>query len=225
MEYKDQENGFDPESLDYSTYESAELERLFESAETDSEAYNAIMEELTKRGYDFGVEDPEPIREPITVPLRLRYSIIGTRIWNLAALLVGVLGAAFFLKVQTSFGQVDPSLRIMVYSMVAVLVSLSYLISGIRLLANHKDQENLSRAVPTLEYWFLTFVWFGFSCYQIYTGVKSFMMYFRMQLGYEIALFASLPSVMMVLFSFLLGMSMLYLALELRMPRTQKLTN
>jgi len=220
MEYKDQDSGFEADNPDYSAYESVELERMFESAETDSETYHAIMDELTKRGYNFTEENEDlPLGEDAPPLAILRYSIGGTRIWNIVALILGIAGAAFFLKVQTRFDGVDQSLRIMVYSMVALLVSLSYLISGIRLLANHKDQGNPRRAVPTFEYWFLTILWFAFSAYQIYMGVRSFLTYYKMLLGVEIALYASIPSIMMTLFSFLLGMAMLYLALELRMPR------
>jgi hypothetical protein len=220
MDYREENKSFDPDSQDYSAYESAELECMFENAETDSEAYSAIMAELSRRGYNFAEEGPEIIEEvPALAIPTLRYSIGGTRIWNLAALLLGVLGAAFFLKVQAGFGEIEQSLRIMVYAMVALLVTLSYLISGIRLLANHKDPKNPQRAVPTFEYWFLALLWFAFAAYEIYVGTSSFLMYSKLQLGTQIALFASLPSIMMMLFSFLLGMAMLYLALELRMPK------
>jgi hypothetical protein len=218
MDYKEQDTNFEPESPDYSAYESSELERLFENAETDSEAYTAIMEELTQRGYNFEQEpeDTLPLEAIPSPPQKLRYSVTGTRLWNFAALLIGILGAAFFLKIQASFGEIDQSLRVMVYSMVALLVSLSYIISGIRLLANHKDQSNPLRMVPTFEYWFLCVLWFGFAAYEIYISISSFMMYFNMQLGAHIALYATVPSITMAVFSFLLGMAMLYLAVELK---------
>lgn len=222
MDYKDQDQGFDPESPDYSSYESTELERLFESAETDSEMYKAIMDELTNRGYDFAPADTVlqlDELEPLPELKPLRYSIFGTRIWNIVMLLVGILGVTFFIKVQSGFGEMDPSLRVIAYSMVVVLLSLSYLISGIRLLANHKDQNNPLRAVFTGEYWFLAILWFAFAAYEIYNTATSFVMYWNMQIGLNISLYAVIPSLTMVLFSFLLGMAMLYLAIELKVKK------
>ncbi|MCK9557237.1 MAG: hypothetical protein PHO85_01220 [Candidatus Cloacimonetes bacterium] len=222
MDYKDQETGLAPENPDYTSYESEELERLFESAETDSEVYKAIMDELSNRGYDFTPADTLiDISDDATLPKLepLRYSIGGTRIWNIVALIVGIVGAFFFLRVQSSFSEVDASLRIMVYSMVLLLISLSYLISGIRLLANHKDPNNPLRAVFTFEYWFLAMLWFAFGAYEIFVAVKGFIMYWNMQLGLSISMYAVIPSIAMTLFSFMLGMAMLYLALELKVKQ------
>lgn len=221
MDYREDNKSFDPETTDYTSYESEELERLFDCAETDSEAYSAIMAELTSRGYNFAEDNSEVNAEqPSPANIPLRYSIGGTRIWNFAALLIGILGAALFLKVQAGFGGVEQSLRVIVYAMVAILVSLSYLISGIRLLANHKNPDNPSRAVPTFEYWFLALLWYAFAIYEAYVAVSGFLMYSKMQLGTEIAIFATLPAIMIMLFSISLGTALLYLAIELRMPKS-----
>ncbi|MCB5260634.1 MAG: hypothetical protein PHY41_03520 [Candidatus Cloacimonetes bacterium] len=220
MDYKEQEPQFDLQNQDYSNYESAELERMFENAETDSETYNAIIEELSKRGYNFSAEEdfsqeeqPEPLAQPIKA---LRYSIAGTRIWNIVALILGILGAGFFLSTQASLTKTEPSLRIMVYAMVVLLVTLSYIITGIRLLANLKDQSNPRRIVLNYEYWFLAIVWYLFCAYELYNAAKGFYMYWKMSLGIQISLFAIIPTLAMALFSFLLGMAMFYLAKELK---------
>jgi hypothetical protein len=44
-------------------------------------------------------------------------------------------------------------------------------------------------------------------------------MYWNMQIGLNISLYAVIPSLTMVLFSFLLGMAMLYLAIELKVKK------
>jgi len=213
----------DQNSTTYSSYEDAELKRLFENAETDSEAYQAIMDELILRGYDFEPStqaDDAPPPPPQMPPLR--YGFWGSRLFNLIALLLSFAGAMTFVRVHTSFGELDPMLYVMVYAFVALIVSMSYLVSGIRSLANHKVQDHPGLRIPTFEYWFFVVLWYGAGGYELVTGIRNFLQYIKdfgeFDFGVSLAIAGVMPSFGMAIFGILLGTAFLYLALELRVP-------
>jgi hypothetical protein len=174
------------------------------------------MEELSQRGYNFEFEaDTEAEANEAEFRNRpLRYSFWGSRLWNIIAIVISVAGAAFFLQTHSAMMEPDPSLQMMVYAMVALIVSASFLVSGIRLLANHKDPGHPKLAVPTFEYWFIAILWFAISAYQIYAAGRSFIHY--LELGFRVSMYVAIPSLVMSIFGFFLAMAFLYLALELR---------
>jgi len=208
----------DEKTVSYDSYEDAELKRLFENAETDSETYQAIMDELIRRGYDFEPEPPEEIESAHIQPLR--YSFWGSRLWNIVASVLSLIGAMVFVRTHSSFGELDPMLYVMVYAFVALIVSMSYLVSGVRSLANHKDPGHPGLKVPTYEYWFFVILWFAAGGYELFTGIRAFIRYWRefseFDFGLSLAIAGVMPSFAMAIFGVLLGMAFLYLALELR---------
>jgi hypothetical protein len=220
----------DKPDLDFSSYEDAELKKLFDTAATDSESYAALMEELTRRGYEFEpetdetdeteVESAEELESEAQKPRTLHYSYWGSRLWNIIALVISLAGATFFLQTHRAIMEPDPSLQIMVYGMAALVVSASFLISGIRMLANHKDAPNPNLVISTLEYWIITVLWFAISAYQLYQTGSAFTKY--LELGWRISLYVALPSLVISIFAFFLAMAFLYLARELKVAKPIK---
>lgn len=232
----------DKPDLDFSSYEDAELKKLFDTAATDSESYAALMEELTRRGYEFEpetdetdeteeteetdetdeteVESAEELESEAQKPRTLHYSYWGSRLWNIIALVISLAGATFFLQTHRAIMEPDPSLQIMVYGMAALVVSASFLISGIRMLANHKDAPNPNLVISTLEYWIITVLWFAISAYQLYQTGSAFTKY--LELGWRISLYVALPSLVISIFAFFLAMAFLYLARELKVAKPKK---
>ncbi len=205
----------------YSSYEDAELKRLFESAETDSETYDAIMDELVRRGYDFEPDAAQEASGDLAPAFRpLRYGFWSSRLWNIIAIVLSVMGAAFFIRSNAVFGEIEPVLYIMVYAFVALIISMSYLVSGIRLLANHKSPGHPLLRVPTIEYWLLCILWYAAGAHEVYTTVSSFTQYMKdfqqYDFGLSLSITGVIPSLGMAVFSILLGTAFLYLARELR---------
>lgn len=214
-------NTEDEKTTDYSYYEDAELKRIFENADPDSETYQAIMDELTRRGYDFDpIQEADDELPPVLPPVR--YSFWGSRLINLIALILSFAGAMIFVRVHTSFGELDSMLYVMVYAFVALIVSMSYLVSGIRSLANHKAHDHPSLRIPTFEYWFFAILWYCAGGYELVAGIRSFLRYSKefseFDFGTSLAIAGVMPSFGMAIFGILLGTAFLYLAIELKVP-------
>lgn len=196
---------------DYTSYEDQDLKMLFEQAETDSEAYTAIMHELTHRGYDF---EPEP--ELVALPAPIEKKCPKTRWWNLLALVIGTALAIFYLQIHGKFYQIQSSTIIMIYGALALIISMVYMGSGIRIIIGLKDSKYLLPAVPNLEYWFLSIMWFAASAFELYSAVRALIFFMQNQAGIMFSLYGILPSVAMAAFAFFFALAFLHISLELK---------
>ncbi|MCB5261419.1 MAG: hypothetical protein LHW64_03990 [Candidatus Cloacimonetes bacterium] len=218
----------DEQYPDYSSNEDQELKVLFDQAETDSEAYNAIMAELTHRGYDF---EPEP--SPLAPPSEIIKKCPKTRWWNLLALVIGTGLTIFYLQIHGSFYPIDSSAVIMIYGVLALIISMMYLGSGIRTIIGLKDSKYLLPVVPDIEYWFLTVMWFAMSAFQLYSAIQGFVYFKQNQANIMLSLadilpsptvgilYGILPSLAMAAFAFFFGLAFLHIALELKRLKRQ----
>ncbi len=196
---------------DYASCEDHDLKMLFEQAETDSEAYNAIMAELTHRGYDF---EPEP--EPVALTPPIKKKCPKTRWWNLLAIVIGTALAIFYLDVHGKFYQVDSSTIIMIYVALALIISMVYLGNGIRTIIGLKDSKYQMPVLPDIEYWFLSVLWFAASAFELYSAVRAMIFFLQNEAGIQFSLYGILPSLTMGAFAFFFALAFLYIALELK---------
>ncbi len=201
----------DEQYPDYASYEDHDLKMLFDHAETDSEAYNAIMKELTLRGYDF---EPESAPMGPPPPSKIKRSLL--RWWNLSALIIGTAFAIFYLRIHSNFYQVQSSTTIMIYGALALIISMIYLASGIRNVIQLKDSKYMMPLVPELEYWVLALLWFAASAFELYSAGRALVFFLRNEAGIAFSLYGILPSLAMFAFAFFLALAFLYIALELR---------
>lgn len=210
---------YEPEQThDYTNFDDDTLQQMFDSAETDSAEYNAIMAELSKRGYSFTPDDnvehgelPETKAGDINVT---GYTKLGSRIWNIASLLISAIGVAFFIQQLSQFGKVEIRLYILGAAIAAIIVSLSYLVSGIRHLANLRLPQSSPSPSIFIEYAVLTLLWLSGSAFGLYSAIRSFLHY--QQLGLTIAIYIAIPALVIMVFAFGLAAAFFYLAKELR---------
>jgi cation transport ATPase len=214
-----EENGYTESTQNYTEMTDSELESLFNNAETDSEDYHTLMQELIKRGFSFEpagdelteIEDSDPKDSSL---LFLRYSKGGSLAWNLAAFVFAIAGASFFLYKLSEFGKIEQKLYLMVFVVALLIVSLSYIISGIRNLANHKGIKHPKLPILAIEYAIFCTLWTAATGYGIYSAVQSFLRFSKYNT--EVAAYVSLPAVVMTLFAFGMAFIFFLLTKELR---------
>lgn len=203
---------------DYSSCEDHDLKRLFEEAETDSEAYKAIMAELTHRGYDF---EPESIPEPL--PAQIDKKCSKMRWWNLLTILIGTALAIFYLRIHANFYQVQSSTIIMIYGALALIISMVYLGNGIRTVIGLKDSRFRVPVLPDIEYWLLTLLWFAAAAFELYSAVRASIFFMQNEAGIAFSLYGILPSIAMCAFALFVGLAFLYISIELNhLKRSEK---
>ncbi|MCB5253541.1 MAG: hypothetical protein RBR69_05065 [Candidatus Cloacimonadaceae bacterium] len=201
----------DDQYPDYSSCEDHDLKVLFEQAETDSEAYNAIMEELTQRGYDF-----EPESAPMAPLSQIDKKCSKMRWWNLIAIIISTALAIFYLRIHENFYQVQASTVIMIYGALALIISMIYLGSGVRTITALRDSKFLVPIVPALEYWFFTILWFLVAAYELYSSVRALIYFLQNEAGLAFSLYGILPSLAMGAFALFMALAFLYIALDLQ---------
>ena len=195
---------------DYTSYEDHDLQLLFEQAETDSEAYRAIMLELTHRGYDF---EPEPDLLALPAPIEKKRSKI--RLWNLLGTIIGIALAIFYLQVHSKFYQIQSSTIIMIWGAFALIISMLYIGNGIRATIQLKDSKYLMPVLPEMEYWSLALFWFAVSAFELYSAIRALIFFMQNAAGVMFSMYGILPSLAMGGFAFFLGLAFLYIALEI----------
>lgn len=196
---------------DYASCEDHDLKVLFEHAETDSEAYNAIMKELTQRGYDFELEST-----PMALPSQIKGKCSRARWWNLLAIIIGTALAIFYLRIHQNFYQIQSSTVIMIYGALALIISMVYLGSGIRTIIGLKDSRYLMPIMAGIEYWFLTVLWFLVAAFEFYSAARALIYFMQNKAGMAFSLYGILPSLAMGAFAFFLALAFLYISLELK---------
>lgn len=209
------------QTTDYTKFDDDTLQEMFDAAETDSPEYNEILKELSNRGFSFTTEDEEEIEEPETLALPqpsglsyTQYGNLGSRVWNIAGAVLALTGGWFFIHQLSQFGKVETRLYILVGAVAAIIISLSFIVSGIRHLANRKNPFTAFSKYGFIEYAILAVLWFGATCFGLYSGIMSFLHY--KQLGIGIASYIALPAMVMMIFGFGMAAIFFYLAKELK---------
>lgn len=227
---KDIQNISEEDLQDYSVYEDEELLSFLEQHDEDSWEHFAIREELDKRGYEasegFEDEEIESLSPDTLEPKKPKYSVLGTRMWNLLTALFSVAAIIFYAVASKSLGGLREPL-VLIFGIAALFISLSYVISGIRLLTNIKEDPQMKKAYCNLEYWVLSILWLLISVFGIYNFGYAFKQSFYHEwivnldfgLRLKLAMLSSLPSLIVAFFPFFLGMALLYLALGLRIKK------
>ncbi|MCB5270386.1 MAG: hypothetical protein LHW56_00915 [Candidatus Cloacimonetes bacterium] len=195
---------------DYSSCEDHDLKRLFEQAETDSEAYSAIMLELTHRGYDFEPESDLLITE--SPKIKKRSTI---RLWNLLGVVIGIALTIFYLQIHAKFYQIQSSTIIMIWGAFALIISMLYVGNGIRAIIQFKDPEYQVPVLPEFEYWFLAIFWFAASAFEMYSAIRALLFFMQNEAGVMFSMYGILPSLAMGAFALFLALAFLYIALEI----------
>lgn len=208
---KDTQMNYEDEHFpDYASYKDHELKLLFEQAETDSDAYLAIMEELSQRGYDF-----EPESSPFTPLPQLEKKRSMLHWWNLLGVIFGVAATLFYLRIHSNFYELQTSNLIMVWTLFALVISMLYIGNGIRMLIQLKDPRYLVPIVKKIDYWIFTGLWFAVSAYQLYSAIKALIFFTQNEVGFTFSLYGILPSLGMCAFALFLALAFLYLSLEI----------
>lgn len=224
---RDTQNENMPLNSEYQEYEDRQLKSLLDEAETDSENYFAIVDELTRRGYSVvseeDAEDADLIDDAEDAPLspathpkkKKAFSALCNRLWIVLTALISLAGGSYFLYEQNQFIPIQNAHILIMLAIVFALISLSYLMVGIRMAVN-RLRGFVSRSCIWIEYWILTALWSAIGIYQLYNTVNSFMIYYRYGFGVKPAALVAAPMLVFVAFALLLALSFSYLAEELR---------
>lgn len=201
----DSENTTLDKGQEIETLSDEELLKQYDEAEEDSDRLQELKEELAKRGFSFEADEEEADSEPgsaQTVAANaagfLRYSALGTMLWELIYLALGLAGGIYFLVSLSSNG-VEISTKMVIYTALAVLfiVSMGALAGAVRRLANQKGLTNNN--FSPVAYFILSFFWVLATLGAIYNTGKTFVEI--VEDSFKYALLASLMPLMGVLIS------------------------
>lgn len=193
------------ENKDYSTYSDSELLSLIENAESDSQAYTAIMQEIQMRGladqdpeYSYVRPEYELSEPPFPPAIALPYGVTGKLLWPLLTALVAAGVAVIFFTVLHALGSFQPKLYLLVAGVGLALVSQTFIITGVRDLINQKLVA--FHKVCALPYIINAILWSAAICYGIYSAVRSMITFYHLGLG--IAFYISIPALILATFAF-----------------------
>lgn len=200
---------------DFSSLEDAELERRFEEAETDSEAYHALMAELSKRGFDFVPADSQP-EEPaeVSAPQKLRYSKAGSLAWAIVSFLISAGASTYILLQISKIGRINNSHISIIGLLALTAISLGLIVAGIRHLANQKGCRGENVSTSNIVYGILSFLWAFVVGGSLFYSVKNFIRIYRF--GLEYAIYIALPTVVVALFGICFATAFFVLCVELK---------
>lgn len=230
--------------LDFSALEETQLRNLLDEAETDSEKYFAILEELKHRNPDMDaqpsehsedeagdIEEAAPqdtmeetdelgddtTQEPTAIHAAKPFkplSTWGSRLWIVLTALFSFAGGFYFLYEQNKFGLVDDFQVLIMLFIVLFLTSLSYLLAGIRFVINRANGIK-ERSIIRIELWVMTALWALLGVFMLYNALNSIIPFYRMGYGLKVSFLMFLPMLALVMVALLLAMSFSYLAQEL----------
>lgn len=249
MDFEKDKNGRDQlAGLDLSALEEIELRSLLEEAETDSENYFAILEELGRRNPDIeaiSTEDdsndeisdegnpesddednpesddedtPAEVAQTLSEKKYKPLSTLGSRLWVILTALISLAGGGYFLYEQKRFTEVTDSQILIMLAIVLLLTSLSYLLAGIRFLINRANGIT-KRNMIHIELWIMTGLWAIIGVFMLYYTVSSVVPFYRVGFDMKYIVLLSLPLLIPVFLSLLLSVSFSYLAQELSKKR------
>ena len=213
MEHEIQNTGLE-ESL--KVLSSEELLRKYHEADGESVEFAALKAELISRGYTFQPQETDGIQiikdeefqEGSTV-VPLRYSPIGSLIWELVFIVLALGGVIYFIQTLRS-NQIAISGKMMVTVSLAALIviSMGAIVGAVRRLANQKGNPSYSFA--PYAYYLLSVLWCAAIAGSVYDGVKSFreLNKFSMKLALMstiVPLIAALVSLAFVSFFFVVA--------------------
>ena len=193
-----------------------ELLELYNSAEEESEEFINTKEELTKRGYAFephdaadGIDETEwePVQQ--TLPLKARYSLTGTLVWELLFLALSLAGAIYFLLTMQNNGvKITPRLGLSTAVIVLFFSTTGVMVGAIRRLANLIDNQ-LSTASAVV-YYILSSLWSVCMVGATYYMIKNFTEVMKYSLEYALVsalmpLIGALVSMAYAVIFFMLG--------------------
>ena len=146
-----------------------ELVAKYDGAEEESEEFFQLKAELEKRGYHFeaaGESETDDIEigdftlAQADAPLlqNLRYSLLGSRLWEYLFLAIALAGATYFL-IQVNASGMKINTRTAITTSLAVLIftSTGVLVGVFRRMANMKDMA--IKESPSGVYVILMFLW------------------------------------------------------------------
>lgn len=158
-----------------------ELLKQYNDADDDSPEFAAAKAELINRGYSFqpeGEEDDETddaaeVLKTESVPA-IRYSKIGSLVWELLYTVLALGGAAYFLiTMETNGMKVGTRMIITTAVIVLFVISLGVMAGAIRKLANQKGGTNYR--FPSQGYLALSFLWSIATLGALYYAIKNFV--------------------------------------------------
>lgn len=180
-----------------------ELLKQYEEAEEGSDSLQELKAELEKRGYSFEAdEDKDEAVANLTMQdnaLGLpHYSRLGSLLWELIYLILGLAGGIYFLVSLDSNG-VEISTKMVIYTALAVLfiASMGALAGGVRRVANQKSVGK--NDFSPMGYLILSFFWALATLGAMYNTGKTFVEI--VEDSFKYALLASLMPLMGVLIS------------------------
>lgn len=226
--------------LDLSALEEMQLRSLLEEAETDSENYFAILEELRRRNPDIEAisdeddsndeisdegnqeSDDEDTQDEVALPPSEKpytpLTTLGSRLWIILTALISLAGGGYFLYEQNRFSELSDHHILIMLAIVFLLTSLSYLLAGIRFLVNRANGIT-KRNMIHIELWIMTGLWAIIGVFLLYYTVSSVVPFYRVGFDMKYIVLLSLPLLIPVFLALLLSVSFSYLAQELSKKR------
>lgn len=165
----------------YKEISDDELLKQYNDADDESPEFAAIKAELISRGYSFqpeGEEDGETddavaVLKADSAPT-IRYSKVGSLVWELLYIVLALGGAVYFLASMDANGMTVGT-RMMITTAVIVLfvISLGVMAGAVRRLANQKS--GTAYRFASQGYIVLSFLWSIATLGALYYAIKNFV--------------------------------------------------
>lgn len=186
-------------------FPEAELGELLDAAESDSEVSRACLKDMQAQfpedsGQNLGEADKlfsyETPQSIFDAP-KLRYGFLGKLLWPLITLLIIAAGLMLFFQVLGALGQYQSKIYFLVGGVAFGLLSQTFVITGIRDLANSKDDPELNPF--SVLYILNALIWAGIGIYGLYSAGKSIHTYY--QAGVGLAFYIAIPALVLASFA------------------------
>lgn len=201
--YPNEGNGSD--AGQYAHYADADLLKLYESSTYGSPQFYGLMQELKRRGYTFETPpEPVPVPSPVRDPqvsssspdFQPHYKAGGSVAWQIVTSLLGIgVYVAFLLLAEEMPGVGGTRTYIILGLLCLMLISLGFLVAGMRHLANLRRGAKLQTHGGNSAYILFSFLWFLLSLGGVGLAIYQFLKI--VDWSVEMALVAAVPTLVL----------------------------
>jgi len=187
-EYYSDMSGFSIEQL--TAMSNDELVNMYKTLEMNSPQWTGVMNELKRRGFTF--KSPKPVTPPPPPPppraetpdlsvfsqrshVSLRYSKIGSLIWEIIFLLLGLAVGVYLVEKISTIDDVPWQAYALPFAAALLVISLGAVLGGIRQLANLKGNAPSNATNNVIGHLVLIICWILLTLGFVYYGVDMFL--------------------------------------------------